>query len=66
MVLVCNKPEAAGFVLESLEKLDWRDRQPRLASMRGRFPIDRPGLLGSTEWREASERINRLNAEVEL
>ncbi len=65
MVLVCNKPEAAGFVLESLEALDWRDRQSRLTAMRGQFPVDRSELLASVEWKEAAERINRLNAEVD-
>jgi beta-N-acetylhexosaminidase len=64
MVLVCNKPDAAGKVLESLESLDWRDRQARLSALRGRFPIDRSALLACAEWKEAAERINRLNTEM--
>jgi beta-N-acetylhexosaminidase len=64
MVLVCNKPDAAGKVLESLERLDWRDSQARLSALRGRLPIDRSALLASAEWKEAAERINRLNTEV--
>ena len=64
MVLVCNQPEAVGFVLESLENLNWNDRQPRLAALRGRFPLDRSGLLASAEWREANEHINQINAQV--
>ncbi len=60
MVLVCNQPEALGAVLESLEDLDWQQRQPVLAAMRGKFPIDRSTLLSGLEWRTANDRINRL------
>ena len=60
MVLVCNKPEAVGFVLEALENLDGYDRQPRLTAMRGRFSIDRAGLQSSDEWKEAVERMARI------
>jgi beta-N-acetylhexosaminidase len=61
MVLVCNKPEAIGFVLESLESLNWKERQTRLAALRGRFPIDRASLLRSNEWCDANQRISLLN-----
>ena len=60
MVLMCNRPEAIGLVLETLEKADWTSRQPRLARMQGRFPIHRGTLLSSPEWRSASERIGQL------
>ncbi len=64
MALLCNKPEAIGFVLESLEQLDWKDRQARLSALRGRFPIDHAALLSGDEWRDAATRINRLNEQV--
>lgn len=60
MALVCNKPEALGYVLESLEKLDWSDRQARLTTMRGRFPLDRSELLSSEEWKNAVEFVKPL------
>lgn len=60
MVLLCNRPEAIGFVLESLEGLNWKDRQPRLHRLRGRFPVDRQALLSGAEWREAVQDIDRL------
>jgi beta-N-acetylhexosaminidase len=61
MALLCNKPEAIGATLESLERLDWKDRQPRLDAMRGRFAIDRAELLSSREWKEAAAKIAPLN-----
>jgi len=61
MGLVCNQPEAIGFVLESLERYDWKSRQPRLAALRGKFPIDRSALLGGNEWRDAAGLVSRLN-----
>ncbi|MDD5036863.1 MAG: beta-N-acetylhexosaminidase [Methylococcaceae bacterium] len=64
MVLVCNQPDATGWVLEALEKLNWKARQARLTAMRGRFPTDRSALLKSAQWREAAETLNRLNEQV--
>jgi beta-N-acetylhexosaminidase len=64
MALVCNKPEAVGYVLESLESLNWRDHQTRLSALRGRFAIDRDALLKSDEWRTANAQINHLNEQV--
>jgi beta-N-acetylhexosaminidase len=64
MVLACNQPEVRGHVLEALERLDWRERQPRLNALRGRFPLDRTALLNSREWRDAAERIHLINAAV--
>ncbi len=66
MVLVCNQPQAAGFVLESRENLDWRDQQSRLTPLRGRFPVDRSALLAGSEWRAAADRISRLNEQVNV
>ena len=64
MALVCNKPEAIGFVLESLERLNWKERQPRLAALRGKFPLDRAALLSGGEWRDAAVLLGRLNEQV--
>ena len=64
MVLVCNKPEAVGYVLESLESLNWRERQHRLTAMRGQFPIDRSELLASAEWKETADSIARITGKA--
>jgi len=64
MALLCNKPDSIGVTLESLEKLDWKDRQGRLTALRGRFAIDRPSLLSSAEWKEAVGLILRLNEQA--
>ena len=62
MVLVCNAPEAAEQVLETLSGAAFDpERTARLARMRGRFPIDRAALLASAEWREAANRIALLS-----
>ena len=62
MVLVCNAPGAAAEVLDALT--DWPadpQRQSRLERMRGRFPIDRTGLLESAEWQATSARLAELS-----
>lgn len=64
MALLCNRPDSIGAVLESLESRNWKDRQPRLSALRGRFTLDRGELLGSDDWRQAAARIERLNAEA--
>ncbi len=64
MVLVCNKPEAVGYVLESLESLNWHERQHRLTAMRGQFPIDRSELLASAEWKETADSIARITGKA--
>ncbi len=64
MALLCNKPEAIGFVLESLENLNWKAHQPQLDALRGRFPFDRSALLSGSEWRDAAGRVSRLNEQV--
>ncbi|MFN5745739.1 MAG: beta-N-acetylhexosaminidase [Methylococcaceae bacterium] len=57
MVLVCNAPEAAEEVLESLSDLSVNPCQPRLQAMRGRGRIDRARLRESPEWQETSQRL---------
>ena len=64
MVLVCNQPEAAGQVLESLESRALPERQDRLVNMRGRLPIQREELLKSDRWRDAKNLVESINAEI--
>lgn len=61
MVLVCNMPDAAGDVLESLGNHSDTERESRLRRMRGRFPLDRNALLSSEDWRRAAELIASIN-----
>lgn len=61
MVLVCNMPDAAEEVLESLENHANTESESRLRRMRGRFPLDRNALLSSEDWRRAAELIASIN-----
>lgn len=55
MVLVCNAPEAAGQVLEMMEKRISGTSEPgRLEALRGRLPCSRAELQKSAAWRRAS------------
>jgi beta-N-acetylhexosaminidase len=59
MVLVCNAPEAAGLVLETMEKQTPGSFEPRrLEAMRGRLPCSRAELRDSTAWRRATELLD--------
>ncbi|HWO99295.1 MAG TPA: beta-N-acetylhexosaminidase [Methylococcus sp.] len=59
MVLVCNAPEAAGLVLQTMEKQTSRSSEPRrLEAMRGRLPCSRAELQKSTAWRRATEILD--------
>jgi beta-N-acetylhexosaminidase len=61
MVLVCNQPDAADEVLESLAALTMPvESGDRLSRMRGRFPVERAGLRESEPWRHANGILNRL------
>jgi beta-N-acetylhexosaminidase len=63
MVLVCNAPEAAEEVLESLSDLTVNpQRQPRLQAMRGRNGTDRARLRESPEWQETSQRLAAISS----
>lgn len=66
MVLVCNMPDAAGEVLESLTNHSSTEREPRLQRMRGRFSMDRNALLASTDWQRATELIASINEQPGL
>ncbi|MGY6213841.1 beta-N-acetylhexosaminidase [Methylolobus aquaticus] len=61
MVLVCNVSEAVEPVLDALADDDPPERQRRLEAMRGRFPVVRTELAESTEWREATTALRRLD-----
>ncbi|CAI8716382.1 beta-N-acetylhexosaminidase [Methylocaldum szegediense] len=61
MVLVCNMPDAAEEVLESLENHANTESESRLRRMRGRFPLDRNALLSSEDWGRAVELIASIN-----
>ncbi|MGX2039461.1 beta-N-acetylhexosaminidase [Methylocaldum sp. MU1018] len=61
MVLVCNMPDAASEVLESLRNHSGADREARLQRMRGRFPVDRDDLLAGKDWRRAADLIASIN-----
>jgi beta-N-acetylhexosaminidase len=61
MVLVCNAPGAAEAVLEDVAARGFDPAgASRLQRLRGRFPVDRAGLLAAAEWQNASARIAAL------
>jgi beta-N-acetylhexosaminidase len=62
MLLVCNNPDAAEQVLDSLKSRPDRQRQRRLLKMRGQFDSIREDLLNSDKWRQVSQQIINLGA----
>jgi beta-N-acetylhexosaminidase len=60
MALICNIAERVDPVLEVLADVPGIDRQRRLDAMRGRFAIDRAGLLRSAQWHDAVSIVERL------
>lgn len=60
MLLICNRPEAVPDVLETAAARADRTRADRLDRMRGRFPIERNELLGSTAWRAAVDSLESI------
>jgi len=61
MVLVCNMPDAAGDVLESLANHSSPELEFRLRRMRGRPFMERSTLLSGEDWRRAAEMIASIN-----
>lgn len=59
MVLVCNDPDAAAQVLDSLPSAP-AARVDRLTGMRARPALDSAALQKSPRWQEARESVNRL------
>ncbi|BBA37215.1 beta-hexosaminidase [Methylocaldum marinum] len=66
MILVCNMPDAAEEVLESLANHSDAKRDSRLQRMRGRYPTDRQTLMASEDWRHAAELIASINEQQGL
>jgi len=62
MVLVCNHPQAAAQVLDSLDVEPDPVSSARLARMHGRKAVSWGELRESAAWREASELIGGLDA----
>ncbi len=61
MVLVCNHPEAAGQVLQSLEDYTNPASQMRLIRMHGRGDMDMSQLHASNEWQQTVDIIQEIN-----
>jgi beta-N-acetylhexosaminidase len=61
MILVCNMPDAAEEVLESLANRSDPKRDSRLQRMRGCYRTDRHALMASEDWRRAAELIASIN-----
>lgn len=57
MLLVCNDANAAGQVLESLEKWNSPESRQRIESMRRREPLDWKSLHASSAWEDAVSSV---------
>lgn len=57
MILVCNQPDAARAVVDSLQDYESPASQARLIRLHGRHPVSRKALLHSDRWREAVEAV---------
>lgn len=60
MVLVCNNPNAAEEILNSLPITQDSLREKRLKLMRGKFHTHRKQLLDSERWQQVSIQISAL------
>lgn len=60
MVLVCNHPDAAQQVLDSLQGYANPASQMRLVRMHGRGNIDRQDLMASEKWKNVVYKIQQL------
>jgi beta-N-acetylhexosaminidase len=60
MVLVCNDSAATQEVLNGNCLTQSRASSERLASMLGRFPVDRKALLESKVWQQSVEQVEAL------
>ncbi|NOQ35315.1 MAG: beta-N-acetylhexosaminidase [Methylococcaceae bacterium] len=61
MVLVCNNPEAATEVLESLAVKSRPNSEKRLLAMLGKNKFSREALFNSQRWQTISSQLNSLN-----
>lgn len=58
MLVICNTPGATAAILQAMENRHASAGSTRrLAAMRGRFPLDRDGLLASADWRAATDHL---------
>jgi len=62
MVLVCNNPDAATEVLETLPIKYPPENQQRLFAMQGQAKISRNALLNSKKWQQISSQLKSLNS----
>lgn len=60
MILVCNNPQAADQVLESVPITEQPIRQQRLLTMQGKPLFNRNQLMQSSQWQQFSANIGRL------
>jgi beta-N-acetylhexosaminidase len=61
MILVCNNPEAAEQVLESIPIKTDSIRQARLKHMQGRPLMNRQQLLQNSDWQQVTAQISELS-----
>ncbi|GAB4253849.1 MAG: beta-N-acetylhexosaminidase [Methylomicrobium sp.] len=61
MILVCNHPDAAERVLDSLPIRHDRLREQRLLSMRGQCLLTREQLQASAQWQHVKRQIEGLS-----
>lgn len=61
MVLVCNNPEAAEQVLETIPVKTDSARQARLKQMQGHPLLDRRQLLLNKDWQQLAAQISEFN-----
>lgn len=61
MVLVCNNPDAASKVLETLPLKSRPDSEKRLKAMQGQCKISRTELFNSQKWQNISSQLNQIN-----
>ncbi len=60
MLLVCNNPEGAEQVLESVPIRDDPQRNARLSAMRGQPRMDREQMQASEHWQQVSQQITEF------
>lgn len=61
MVLVCNNPQAASEVLDSLPIKTHPESENRLIAMQTKTKIGRTELLNSQRWKQISSQLNLIN-----
>ena len=62
MLLVCNNPTAAEYVLDALPISRNREREERLINMQGKPTMNREQLANNPKWQESSSLIQELAA----